>query len=97
MAGANHLGLALALIPFAVWAWRFLALIHQSFWAAAVFWAGVAHFQWQIALAGMMLAVVFLSACQSAAYRKKYGVSKKRYRYSKLKKYYMDREVYGRY
>ena len=65
-------GLAVALVPFAIWGARFLFFIHKSFWAAVIFWGGIAYFQWQVSLAvGTLFGLIwfirfFRRACKHA-------------------------------
>lgn len=51
-------GMAFVLGPFVVWGGMFCALVHKSLWASLVLLGGVAYFQWQIALAMLVLLAI---------------------------------------
>lgn len=63
-------GGAVALVPFVVWGWRFLLVVHRSVWASILFWAGIAYFSWQVAL---LFLVIFLVVRMVKAIRKEGG------------------------
>lgn len=63
-------GLGVALAPFAIWGGRFLLLVHKSIWASFVFWAGIAYFHWQAAVAvGVLFGLSVLIKSTKAAHK----------------------------
>lgn len=52
-------GMVFVLGPFVVWGAMFFVLVHKSLWASLVLLGGVAYFQWQVALAMLVLIAVF--------------------------------------
>lgn len=48
-------GMAFVFGPFVVWLAWFFVLVHKSLWASLVLLGGVAYFQWQVALAMLVL------------------------------------------
>lgn len=51
-------GMAFVLGPFVVWGAKFFVLVHKSLWASLVLLGGVAYFQWQVALAMLVMIVI---------------------------------------
>ena len=55
---ADTLGDGFVLGPFVVWGAKFFVLVHKSLWASLVLLGGVAYFQWQVALAMLVLIAI---------------------------------------
>lgn len=51
-------GLVFVLGPLMVWSANFFVLVNKSLWASLVLLGGVAYFQWQIALAMLVLLAI---------------------------------------